>query len=102
MRVALEAIDRNQRRSIACGETLLGPSIASDLPRRANQLRELLGCRARSQRTPQVRAVRGVQAQVPETVGGEAAAIAGVAERFGRRGNDAERQSIGERVAIGG
>jgi hypothetical protein len=43
--IALEAIDRDQRQSIARREAFLSTTIAADLPRRANQVRELVGRR---------------------------------------------------------
>jgi hypothetical protein len=43
MRIALEAIDRDQRQPIARREPFFSATIASDLPRRANQLRQLVG-----------------------------------------------------------
>ena len=42
VRIALQAIDRNERRAVARREPLFGAAIAAHFPRRANQLRELL------------------------------------------------------------
>ena len=95
------AIDGNERRAIARGQTLLGAAIAAHFPRRANQLRELIGGGAGAQRPAQVGAVRGVQAQVPQAVGRQPAAIAALAERLRRRRDDAEDRAVRQAVAIG-
>jgi hypothetical protein len=50
VRIALQTIDWDQRRSIARRETLLGTTIASHFPRRANQLRKMFGAGAGPER----------------------------------------------------
>src|SRR6185503_9317143 len=100
MWVALQPSDGNERRAIPRREAFFGATIASHFPRCANQLRELLVAGAAAQRTPQVGSMRGVEAQVPESISRQAAAIARMAERLRRRGNDAEDRSIRQHVAI--
>ena len=51
---------------------------------------------AGTQRSAQVGALGGVEAAVPHAVGGQAAAVAGVAERRRRRGDDAEHGAVGQ------
>src|SRR5262245_22329606 len=101
MRVASQSIDRDQWRSIARRQTLFATSIASHFPCRANQLGQVIGACACPQWTTQVRAVGAVEAEIPEPIRGQATAIATLAERFGRRGDDSERQSVRQSMTIG-
>ena len=100
VRIAAQAIDGDERRTVARGEPLLGAAVAAHLPRRADQLRELLGGRTATQGTPQIGAVRAVETQVSQPIRCQPAAIAGVAERLGRRRDDAEDRAVRQAEAI--
>ena len=57
---------------------------------------------AAAQRSPEVGALRRVQAEIPHAVGGEATPVAVGAERRRGRGDDAEHGAVGEAIALGG
>ena len=61
---------------------------------RRDQRAQFISRHALPERTAQIDALRRVEAQIPHAVGGQAAAIAGAAERLGRRRDDAERRAV--------
>src|SRR5262245_38836353 len=63
---------------------------------------QLLEARAGAEWPPEVGAGARVETHQPHTVGRQPGAIAGGAERFGRRGDDPEDGSVMQREAIGG
>ena len=84
------------------GQPLLRPAVAARRPGGADQGPQVLARGARAQRLAQVGAPRGVEAEVPDAVGGEAAPVAGPAEGRGGGGDDPEHAAVGEPEAVGG
>src|SRR5439155_18043282 len=84
------------------GETRLGAAVGAGAPGRGDQPLELLVAGAAAKYLPQIRAPGGVQAEVPDAVGGESAPVAGAAERAGRGRDDPEAGAVREPEAVGG
>src|SRR5262249_51284267 len=102
VRITPELGDLDEGRAMAKTQPVLGPAVGPLLPPPDDHLRELLAGRATPERRPQVDASGGVEAEVPEAVGREAAPVAVGAERRGGRRDDAEDRPVGQAVAIGG
>src|SRR5438046_9528185 len=82
MRIALEQIlHRNERAPVAERDALLGAAIGAAAPALGDHRRQFAGCDAAPQRTAQIHAVRGVEAEIPDAVRREPAAIARTAKR---------------------
>src|SRR5262249_40632562 len=62
--------------------------------------RDLLWGMTGPERGTEIDAARGVETEVPHSVGGQAAAIAALAERIGCRGNDSEDGAVPQRETI--
>src|SRR5690606_29689059 len=86
VRILLQRVQRNQRRLTVETEALFGASIGSERPDGSDQLAQFLSRRAGAERTTEVGAGGGIEAEEPDAIGGEAGPIAGRAERGGRRG----------------
>src|SRR5258706_1198452 len=100
--VALELADLHEGAPAGRRQPLLRSAILASLPRGADEGQQLLARSARPQRLAQVRAARRVEAEVPEAVRGEAAAVAGPAEGRGGGGDDPEHAAVEEPEALGG
>src|SRR5258705_6731637 len=100
--VALELADLHEGAPAGRRQPLLRSAILPSLPRGADEGQQLLARSARPQRLAQVRAARRVEAEVPEAVRGEAAAVAGPAEGRGGGGDDPEHAAVEEPEALGG
>src|SRR6185503_5116592 len=90
MRIAPQAIQRDERRARAARQPLFGAAVAALLPDGTNHRRNLGRRRTGSQRAPQILSFVRIQAEVPHPVGGQAAAVAVAAERSRGRRDDAE------------
>src|SRR5215469_3768086 len=90
MRVAPQLGDLHEGRAITKMESVLRSTVGPLTPPSDDQLRELFAGGATPQRPAQIDPTRGVETEVPQAVGGEAAAIAVRAERRRGRGDDAE------------
>src|SRR5258706_917595 len=99
---AVELDDRHEGAPAGRRQPLLRSAILASLPRGADEGQQLLARSARPQRLAQVRAARRVEAEVPEAVRGEAAAVAGPAEGRGGGGVDPEHAAVAEPEALGG
>src|SRR4030095_1670738 len=88
VRILAQPADRDQGLLPPSGQTLLGASIAPRLPRGQDQSREVLGGGAAPEWTTQVRTLLRVETEIPQSVRGEAAAVAVRTERRGRGGDD--------------
>ena len=75
--------------AVARGGAFFGATIGAPLPDGLDEAAERVGRRAGAERTAQIGAVLGVQAQEQHAVGGETRAIAGTAEGL-CRGRDAQ------------
>jgi len=102
MRVFLQRRQRNQRCASADDEPLLGAAIGALRPDGSNQLNEIVAGRAGAERPAQVSSRGRVEAHQPDTVGGQAAAIAVPAKRPGRGCDDPERRAVRQREPIRG
>src|SRR6266699_976662 len=102
MGIGAQRIDPVERAAIRDAEALLGPAIGAALPRRPDERRQLLVARAAAQTLAQIDPARRVQTQKPRAVRGDAAAVAGAAERRGDRSDDPERRAVRETEPLGG
>src|SRR4029078_10484063 len=83
VRVALQRGDRDEDLARGGGRAFFGAAVRAHRPDRRDETRELFARGAFTQRTAQVEAAARVEAEQPQSVRGEAAAIAGGAERLG-------------------
>lgn len=75
--------------------SLLGTTILTRLPHRCDQGLEVI-CRGPfPKRFPEVNAILGIQAQIPEPIGREAASVTGCAERSGGGRDNPKGRAIG-------
>src|SRR6266702_5649643 len=102
VRIGAQRVDPIERAAIRDAEPLLGPAIGAALPRRPDERRQLLVARAAAQTLAQIDPARRVQTQKPRAVRGDAAAVAGAAERRGDRSDDPERRAGRETEPLGG
>src|SRR5438874_7062857 len=102
VRIGAQRVDPVERATIRDAEALLGPAIGAALPGRPDERGEVLVARAAAQRRAQIHAPTGVEAREPRAVRGDAAAVAGAAERRGDRGDDPEGRAVGQLEPLGG
>src|SRR5690349_4531298 len=84
VRIALEAADLHERLAVAQRQPVLGAAVRAGAPAAGDQRLQLLGAGAAAEQPAQVDASRRVETQIPQAVGGEAAAVAVRAEGRGR------------------
>src|SRR5262245_8331965 len=102
VRVVLERLERHERPPIAERQALLGASVVASTPGGRNHRFQILSAGAGAERGAQIDASSGVEAEIPDAVGREAAPVARPAERVCRGRNDAERRAFRQREAICG
>ena len=101
MRPLLERLYWNKRLTAGSCQTHLRSSIGPCRPGRPEEVPQLRRRHTVAQRLTEVGPRLRVEAQIPDPIGGEPAAVAGAAERLCRRGDDAECRAIREPVSIG-
>src|SRR2546428_308218 len=84
------------------GSSLIATAVAPPTPRAGDQRVKLVRRCPAAERSPEVDALLGVEAQVEYAVGGESAPVTAGAERLGRGCDDPEHRAVGERVPVGG
>src|SRR5438477_1038654 len=94
MGIGTQRVDPVQRAAIDHPEALFGSAVGAALPCCPDERRQLLVARTAAQRRAQIDPATGVQTQEPRAVRGDAAAVAGAAERRGDRRNDSERRAV--------
>src|SRR5207344_2197177 len=100
MGILTEPADRDQRLLPAPRQAILGAAVSPRLPRRQDQRLEILGAGAPPQRSAKVRPLLRVETEIPQSVRGEAAAVAVGAEGRGGGGDDSEHRAIGQAVTV--
>src|SRR2546423_6352855 len=100
--IGAQRVDPVQRAAVGDAESLFGAAIGAALPRLPDERRQLRVVSAAAQRLAQIDAPPGVQTQEPRSVRGDAAAVAGAAERRGDRGDDPEGGAVRQAEPLGG
>src|SRR5256714_12191868 len=100
--IGAQRVDPVQRAAVGDAESLFGAAIGAALPHLPDERRQLRVVSAAAQRLAQIDAPPGVQTQEPRSVRGDAAAVAGAAERRGDRGDDPEGGAVRPAGPLGG
>src|SRR2546421_4151649 len=100
--IGAQRVDPVERAAVGHAEALFSPPIGAALPRSPDERGELLVRGTPAQRLAQIDAPPGVQTQEPRSVRGDAAAVAGAAERRGDRGDDPEGGAVRQAEPLGG
>src|SRR5712692_7595500 len=97
VRVLTKLVNADEHTAVPLGLAQLRPAVRAFAPDRGDARGEFLGRRACAQRLPEVDPRLRVQAEVPEAVGGQAAAVAAPAEGRGGRSDDSKNGAVGQR-----
>src|SRR5579863_7027346 len=94
MRVPPKLLDPDQHAALARGCAQLRAAISARTPHGGNARGNLLGRGARSQHLAEIDPGLSIEAQIPEPVRGEAAAVTAPAERRRGRSDNSEHRAI--------
>src|SRR5262245_59685948 len=95
MRVPLQFADLDQRPPLAYRQPLFRAAVGSRTPSRQNHRLHLLARNAPAKCLTEIGTVTSVEAEVPNAVRGESAAVACAAKRARRGRDDTEGRSVG-------
>src|SRR5216110_2433312 len=98
--IGAQRVDPVERAAIGHAEPLLRPAIGPTLPRIPNQRGQLLVGRPAAEALAEIDSRPGVETQEPRAVRGDAAAVAGAAERRGDGRDDPERCPVRKAEAL--
>src|SRR5579862_9608336 len=94
VRILAQLVDADEHAALAGGCAQLCAAVGARLPDRGNARGNFTGGSAIAQHSPEVDPRLRVQAQIPESIGGQAAAVARAAEGRSGRSNDSENRSV--------
>src|SRR5262245_56610430 len=96
MWIPLELADLDQWPPLAHREALFRAAVGPRMPPRDNHRLHLFPRNALSKSFAEIGSLAGVQTEIPETIGGESAAVARAAKRTCGGGDDTEGRSVGQ------
>src|SRR2546427_8519326 len=102
VRVLTKLVNADEHTAVPLGFAQLGAAVRAFAPDRGDARGEFLGGSTSAQWFPEVDPRLRVQAEVPEAVGRQAAAVAAPAERRRGRSDDSKNGAVGQREALRG